>query len=180
MPRKIKRADIERVWETYRQIQGLPIPTQEEIQRGMPKLIRAATGESWKGPIITGTSGPTRFEHVSKNGAWGYELWVNRKSGWPCICQELTKAVSNADPPTWHGDLSIELKLARRVCEKHWLVGALGPKIKTVVAPSKDEVRREKVERLEVRRAAWVKKRERATNAIKKIDRSLTAYRRKG
>jgi hypothetical protein len=51
-------------------------------------------------------------------------------------------------------------------------------KAEPVPAPSKDDERRGKIQRLVDRRAAWVKKQERAEMWIKKIDRSLKAYRR--
>jgi len=147
----------------------LPIPSTPETVKGVRKLIRAASGEVWDGPVVMGTTGPTRFASVDG----GYSLWVNRRSGWPGICSDLAKAMAVEE-----NRLALELKLARRVCEKHWLVGALVPQNKTVVAPTKQQVREGKIARLKARRGAWEKKVLRARNAIKKIDRSLTAYRR--
>lgn len=168
MPRKITQADIDRVWDTYTKVYGEDalIPTPEECRRGVPKLMRILTGKTWDGPISLGTIGLTRTVQVGE----GWVLWVNRKAGWRSICLNLA-IDTNAHP-------SLHLKMAKAVCERGWLAGALLPDPKVVAPPSREDVREDKIARLEAREAAWLKKQARAANALKKIRRSLNALRR--
>lgn len=178
MPRKITQADVQHVWDTYKQVYGeLPIPTREEAERGIKKLWRMMpAGETaqmleeieFKGRVVdlhriswTNAADGGRIER--------FVLQVCRSASWPLIVNEIC-ALRNG----W----AIDYKMARAVCTRGWLTGTLIPPTKPKTRPTKDAVRLLKIQRLEARRAAWVKKEARAYNAIKKIDRSLNALKR--
>jgi len=163
MPKKITQAEIDHVWDTYEAFHGVTTPTKDEVTRGVKKLLR---GKNIAIKFVTGRN-TTRF--ISMN-----QLNINLTQGWRAI---VTSCAWRLSPSGWV-EPSAELKLVKRVCQNDWLVGALQPVVKPKEKPSKDEVRAGKIERLEARMLAWMKKQARADAAIVKINRSLTALRR--
>ena len=175
MPKKITKADIELVWHTYEALQGVPVLTEAEVIRGVPKLLRAGGMTFTKAFAIKFVTGRNNTRAISPG-----RLNVNLAQGWrPIVRMCAWRATSNSS--IHHTGLinpTIEIKLARVVCSRDWLVGALKPKPKEKVTPSKAEIRNTKIAALEARLLGWMKKQARADTAIHKINRSLNALRR--
>lgn len=171
MPKLITEDDIKRVWDTYEAIHGVPTITNEERLKGARKLYRTATGVAWKGKTRL-TFGRSYVNDGQST------LFVKVGSPWRQVCNDLASDLTSTTQLEMRRQhrINVEYLLAKRVCQSDWLLGVLKPKPKA--PPTKEEKRAAKIAALEARREQWVKKRDRATNAIKKIDRSLNATRR--
>jgi hypothetical protein len=168
MPKLITQADIDRVWDTYEAIHGTQPLTIAEVEAGVKKLLRAGGAKERKRVQIKFVTGRNRTHFVDLN-----QLNVNLEvASWRSIVWTVTWRCNQNRPA------SVEYKLAKRACEGNFLVGALIPVPKVMVPLSKEQIRATKIARLVARRKVWEAKQLRARTWIKKIDRSLNAYRR--
>lgn len=170
MPKKIRQVDIDNLWHTYESIHGTQPLVKGEVLVGVRKLLRAAGAPNYKDVEVKFVTGRNQTRFVERN-----QLNVNLQTGgWREIAHSIGWRADN-------GTMATQMKLARKVCEEGWLVGKMIPKPKPKPPPpTKDEQRAVNIARLKARRDAWFRKKDRAVNAIKKIDRSLAAYRRHG
>jgi hypothetical protein len=167
MPRLITQADIDHVWHTYESIHGVPPLTQEEVERGVKVLLRAGSAGSRERVKVKIVSGRNITHFIDQ-----YQFNVNlQEANWRDIVRQVAWRCDG-------GSKVMERNLARRACEGNFLVGALKPVPVVVVKPTKEEARKQKIERLEARLEVWQRKQDRAKVWIRKINRSLNAYRR--
>ncbi len=158
-------------------------PTPEEAVRAARKLFRFATGQTWEGPVRV-TSG-NRYTWVN-----GGALTVNpdrrgRYRGWVSLVHDLSHYLHryHINPgvrPHTGKHARLEISLIKEVIKRGWLNGSLKAPEPVAVAPDQQAQRDREValERLYARRKAWKTKLARAENAIRRINRSITARER--
>jgi hypothetical protein len=180
MLRKINEEDIDHLWDTYYKVYGTFPLTEQEITRGFKKLWRAVEKRSFVGQLAISKAETRRSNVVFAANVYHPTrsvVYIHPAVTFKDLCKWAAyRKVNSLAPSKLH---ALEYVLAKRVCEKGWLTGALQPKPKAPKPPpTKEQIRKIKIARLEARRDAWESKINRAKKALSKINRSLNTYRR--
>jgi hypothetical protein len=116
-------------------------------------------------------------------GRWLRRVWISRRGhrldkGWPRLVHDYSHRLSRQQFPREqsHGPhhAAIEHEMVQWVLAQGWLTGTLKSE---KPAPKTDA---DKLARLRERLSVWYSKKRRAENAIKKLDRQVTYYVKKG
>ena len=156
----------------------IPPPSAQEAITGAKRLYRRAMGRPFRGKVVATTG--NRITWVRRG-----VLYVNpneRGQGWQEIVHSLAhychrRLNPGKRPHDWRA-LEIEASLTRYAVENGFHQGKLKSKPRGTKPPEPVSVVRQ--QRLLDRKKAWEAKRRRADTALKKIDKSLRYYERKG
>lgn len=166
----------------------VPALTADEAVAAAKKLYRFAHGRSWKGKVVV-TSGRNhtrmgyagRRRHQFDGTARPYAIIVNPRDGW----HELVHHLSHWWGPHGHNakHARYEMRMIKEVVRRGWLEGALKREPEPEPAPipaeeAKALARAMKVERTDAAIERWERKKRRAENALKKLQRRKAALER--
>lgn len=149
----------------------IPELTADEATRAARKLFRFATGRTFTGQVRI-TSGQ-RFNRIARGTIYVNPQGYRPYKGWVALVHDLSHYLK----PCRHGGehARFELRMIKEVIKRGWLTGVLRS---VTVAATPDDKRAQKIARLEARLKSWETKQRRATNAIKRITKSLKYYQR--
>ena len=160
----------------------VPALTAEEAVKAAPRLYLAGMGTRWNGEVKV-TSG-NRYSWI-RRGVMSVNPDRRERigGGWAALVHDLShymhRRVNRGIKPHSKEHARLELKLIKKVVADGWLDGSLKPKTKEAPeAPSKDDERRKKYERVLASIKRWETKAKRADTYLKKLNRSKRALER--